>query len=258
MMKSFLKHPLVSNLDIDSPEAPSIHRRIISSKPFLLNIYQEWYQEIARHLPDHSERRVLELGSGGGHLQDMLPDIITSDVHPTGNVGIVLDGRCLPFFSETLDAIVMVDVFHHLSDVDKFFKESIRCLAEKGKIIMIEPWITLCSSVIYKHLHHEPCLPEREDWSFPATGPLSGANLALPWIVFERDRDVFFKKYSALKIKKIRADWPFVYLLSGGVSMKTLVPEGSYPLFRKMEQLLAPLMKYLAMFAIIILEKESP
>lgn len=68
-MKNSLQHPLAENLDLDSPEAPLIHRQIINSKPFLQNIYQEWYQEIIRYLPDHSERRVLELGSGGGHLQ---------------------------------------------------------------------------------------------------------------------------------------------------------------------------------------------
>lgn len=102
----------------------------------------------------------------------------------------------------------------------------------------------------------ETCLADRKSWNFPTTGPLSGANLTLPWLVFERDRNIFLEKYSSLKIKKIRPDWSFVYLLSGGVSMKTLVPERSYPLIRKMERLLSPIMKYLAMFAIIVLEKE--
>ncbi|WP_417915239.1 class I SAM-dependent methyltransferase [Candidatus Electronema sp. JM] len=255
-MKNFLQHPLAANLDLDSPDAPLIHRQIINSKPFLQNIYQEWYQEIIRNLPDHPGRNIIELGSGGGNLQNILPDIITSNIHPTGSVNIVLDGQCLPFSTASLDAIVMVDVFHHLPDVDKFFKESIRCLAEKGRIIMIEPWITTLSAVIYKHLHHEPCLPDRKSWDFPTTGPLSGANLALPWIVFERDRNLYLDRYSPLKIKTIRIDWPFVYLLSGGVSMKTLVPERSYPLVRKMERLLSPIMKHLAMFAIIVLEKE--
>lgn len=181
---------------------------------------------------------------------------MTSDIQSTENVSIVLDGGYLPFLTSSLDAIVMVDVFHHLPDVDKFLKESIRCLAEKGRIIMIEPWITAWSAGIYKHLHHEPCLPESERWDFPATGPLSGANLALPWIVFERDRNVFFDKYGSLKIKEINPDWPFVYLLSGGVSMRTLVPERSYPLCRRLERLLSPVMKHLAMFATIVLEKE--
>jgi SAM-dependent methyltransferase len=256
-MKSILKHPLAANLDLDSPDAPSIHRQIIASKPFLLNIYHEWYQVISGHLPDHSARKIIELGSGGGHLQDVLPDIITSNIHPTGNVSIVLDGQCLPFSSASLDAIVMIDVFHHLPDVDRFFKESIRCLAEKGKVIMIEPWITAWSAVIYNHLHHEPYLPDRESWDFPTTGPLSGANLALPWIVFERDRNLYLNRYSSLKIKEIKLDWPLVYLLSGGVSMRTLVPERSYPLFRRLERLLSPLMKHLAMFAVIVLEKED-
>ena len=162
-----------------------------------------------------------------------------------------------PFSKCSLDAIVMVDVFHHINDVDRFFQESIGCLTEKGRIIMVEPWITAWSALIYKYLHHEPCLPESEKWDFPDTGPLSGANLALPWIVFERDRELFLEKYSDLKINKINLDWPSVYLLSGGVSMKTLVPEWTYPFFRRTELLLKPIMKHIAMFATIVLEKES-
>jgi hypothetical protein len=37
--------------------------------------------------------------------------------------------------------------------------------------------------------------PDAADWSFPAVGPLSGANGALPWILFERDRARFEREF---------------------------------------------------------------
>ncbi|WP_446011710.1 class I SAM-dependent methyltransferase [Candidatus Electrothrix sp.] len=256
-MKNFLQHPLAKNLDLDSPDAPSVHRQIIRSKPFLKKLYNEWYQSIILHLPNHSEGKILEIGSGGGYLNTFIPNIITSDIQLTKDVHLLLDAKELPFSTCSLDAIVMVDVFHHINDVDKFLQESIRCLTENGRIIMVEPWISGWSAVIYNKLHHEPCLSKSKQWSFPDTGPLSGANLALPWIVFKRDRDLFLNKYNKLRINTINLDWPFVYLLSGGVSMKTLVPDWTYPFFRKTELLLKPVIKYIAMFATIVLEKND-
>ncbi|MCI5158090.1 MAG: class I SAM-dependent methyltransferase, partial [Candidatus Electrothrix sp. AUS1_2] len=204
----------------------------------------------------HTERKILELGSGGGCLKNIIPDIITSDVQRNKDIHLLLDAKALPFPERSLDAIVMVDVFHHINDVDKFLQESMRCLNEQGRIIMVEPWTTSWSALIYKYIHHEPCLPESKKWNFPDSGPLSGANLALPWIVFERDRALFLEKYCGLKINKINLDWPFIYLLSGGVSMKTLVPNWSYLFFRRIEMLLKPIIKHIAMFATIVLEKE--
>ena len=96
-MKNFLQHPLAENLDIDSPDAPSIHRHIIRSKPFLQKIYHEWYQSIVLQLPDHSEGKILELGSGGGYLKKMIPNIITSDIQLNKDVHLLLDAKYLPF-----------------------------------------------------------------------------------------------------------------------------------------------------------------
>ena len=50
---------------------------------------------------------------------------------------------------------------------------------------------------------------------------------------------------------------PFRYLLSGGVSLRSLVPGWSFALWRNLENLLRPWMKSLAMFALIVLVKEG-
>ena len=81
---------------------------------------------------------------------------------------------------------------------------------------MVEPWVTFWSRFVYGRLHHEPFHPESVSWSFPSSGPLSGANIAIPWIVFSRDRTQFEKEYPELQIEQVRPFLQGRYLLSGG------------------------------------------
>jgi SAM-dependent methyltransferase len=133
-------------------------------------------------------------------------------------VGIdaVLDGQILPFADNVLRAIVMTDVLHHLPQPRCFFAEATRCVQTGGVIIMIEPWVTPWSRLVYTKLHYEPFRPKTVDWGFPANGPLSGANGALPWILFEQDRARFRQEFPWLRIRSIRLMMPFRYLVSGG------------------------------------------
>ena len=120
---------------------------------------------------------------------------------------------------------------------------------------MIEPWVTAWSRFVYQHLHHEPFSPEARDWSFESTGALSGANGALPWIVFVRDRNKFEAEFPELAIEKIRPFLPFRYLVSGGISMRSLMPSFTHSAWARLEAMLEPHMSSLAMFASISLCK---
>ena len=252
-MFQFLKHPLARNIDLDSPIDSLSHAEIIKSKPFLLNLYEEWSRQIINRLPPDISGPVVEIGSGSGILRELCPDIISSDIVPKKDLAIILDAVELPFQPRSLRAIVMMDVFHHIPDVQSFLLECIRTLKAGGTIIMIEPWLTVWSRLVYRYLHHEPYVPETSTWQFPAKGPLSDANLALPWVVFKRDIHRFQTSFQELKLCEITPDWPFSYLLSGGVSMKCLVPANSYGFFRKLERV--RLLRKLSMFAIITIKK---
>jgi SAM-dependent methyltransferase len=168
---------------------------------------------------------------------------------------MVADGRALALASGSLRAIVMLDVLHHIPDVRKFFHEAARCLSPGGAVIMIEPWVSSWSKFIYTRFHHEPFQIESADWSFPEQGPLSGANGALPWIVFERDRALFEAEFPELRIEKIQPMMPFRYLVSGGVSMRSLMPRAATPFWRVMEKSLEPWMRHWAMFALVMLRR---
>jgi len=250
ILRRLLAHPLTRGVDIDDPTTTQLRRRIIQEKPFLRAIYEDWYAQLTAALPTGT---VLELGSGAGFL----PNAITSDVFLVEGIDAVMDARSLPFRASSLAATVMVDVLHHVPDVGAFFGEAVRVLRPGGRIVMIEPWVTPWSRFVYRHLHHEPFLPEAATWEFPSVGPLSGANGALPWIVFVRDRARFEREFPSLRIVSIKPMMPFIYLLSGGVSMRSFVPALTFRAFRAMERALAPLMPRLAMFAAITVERRD-
>jgi SAM-dependent methyltransferase len=250
--KAWLSHPLTRGLDLDSPSTTDLRRRIIRSKPFLRRIYVEWYGAIARALPEDI-RPVLEIGSGAGFLDEFVPNLITSDILACRNVDVVLDAAHLPFAGGSLRSIVMTNVLHHLASPRHFFTEAARCVRPGGVLVMIEPWNSTWSRFVYTHLHHEHFEPHAKQWELPRGAPLSSANGALPWMLFERDRALFEDQFPDWQVAAIRLGMPFRYLLSGGMSLRSLMPVATFPLWRGLEQLLQPWMRTWAMFAEITL-----
>jgi SAM-dependent methyltransferase len=253
-MKGLLAHPCTRDLSIDDPRTTERRRTIIRTNRFLWRIYDEWYRLISECIPEGAGG-VLELGSGGGFLTQYIPDLIASEVFPCSGIQTVLDARRLPFSSGSLKAIAMVDVLHHIPDNRAFLQEAARCLRSDGSIVMIEPWVSSWSRVIYSRLHHEPFNPDAKDWTFPATGPLSGANGALPWIIFDRDRPTFESEFRELEIQTVMPLMPFRYLVSGGVSMRQLMPEAMFSFWSKVESWFCRWPKHWPMFALVHLRR---
>jgi len=253
-LKRFLAHHLTRGLDIDDPLTTARRRDIIESKPFLKRIYQEWYETLSGQLPDGCGP-VLELGSGAGFLSVYIPRLITSEVFNCPGIQVVLDGQELPIAAESLRAIVMTDVLHHIPDPRRFFGEAARCLRVGGRIVLIEPWVSRWSRMVYTHLHHEPFQPDSKDWTIPFSGPLFGANGAMPWIIFERDREQFVRSFPQLRVELVRPFMPFRYLVSGGVSLRTLMPSVSFRLWKGLEVAMANHMRTWAMFALIVISR---
>jgi SAM-dependent methyltransferase len=254
LKRSLLAHPLTRDMDLDDPNTTRLRKRIILEKVFLHRIYREWYQNIVARLPQGSGP-VLEIGSGAGFLNEYLPQVITSDIFFCPWLRVLLDAQYLPFAEDSLRAVVMNNVLHHIQDVKSFLYEASRCVRCGGRLIMIEPWVSSWSRFVYRRLHHEPFDSETSSWKLETSGPLSSANSALPWIVFHRDQQRFRKDFPEWKILSIDYNMPFRYLLSGGVSLRSLMPAAAYPFWRSVERLLRPWMKSWAMFATIVLEK---
>jgi len=250
-----LAHPLTASLADDDPKTTELRKQIIQSKPFLKAIYKEWYERLAAEVP-RGTGGVLELGSGAGFLESYIPGLITSEVFPCPNISVVLNAQNMPMEDASLRAIVMTDVLHHMPHVRSFFSEAGRCLRSGGKILMIEPWMTPWSKFVYQRFHAEPFLPDVATWEFASSGPLSGANGALPWMVFARDQAQFQKEFPGLAIEEIRPFLPFRYLLSGGISMRSLMPGFTHGIWALLERSLDFQRDRLGMFAFISVRKK--
>ncbi|MCH7534331.1 MAG: methyltransferase domain-containing protein, partial [Bacteroidetes bacterium] len=196
----------------------------------------------------------LEIGSGGGFLKNIFPQVITSDIMEIEGVDQCFSAVDMPFGNEELDSIFMLNVLHHIPDAEAFFKEAERTLKPGGKIIMIEPANTWFSRIVYRNFHHEN-FDEKADWKFESIGPMTDANGALPWIIFTRDLHIFQEMFPKLKLINLSRHTPFRYLLTGGLSYKSLVPGWSFGIVSWIEKIGYPLNGTLAMFQTIEVEK---
>jgi len=251
----WLKLPQTRRIkDLDDPATTLLHAEIIQKKPFLKKLYIDFYKQFRKAIPDFENKVLVELGSGGGFIKEVIGNMITSDVLELPNVDRVFSAFDMPFESDGVDAFLMFDVLHHLTDPRAFFKEALRCLKVSGKIVMIEPANTLWARFIYKNFHHE-LFDTQAKWTLEETGPLSQGNGAIPWIIFSRDRKIFENEFPFLRIVGIRNHTPLRYLLSGGFTLRQLLPSFAYPLIKAIEYALSPVNDWLGMFQTIELEK---
>src|SRR5262249_45174681 len=138
------------------------HRRIWTAKPVLADVYSVWFEALLGAL-DSSHRRVLEPGAGPGFFADYArrhrPELtwISADVLAAPWNDVAADGLRMPFRTSALDAILAVDLVHHLARPGLFFAEAARVLAPGGRVSVVEPWVTPLSYPIYRWLHQEGC-----------------------------------------------------------------------------------------------------
>ena len=232
-----------------------VRRERWKSKKILKRLYHNWYRIIKNALRPGS---ILEIGGGSGNLKEFFPHVISSDVVFAPWIDAVLDAHHLPFHEKTFDNIVLFDVLHHLQDPVHFFSEAQHILKHKGRIVLMEPYISFASFFIYRFLH-----PEDLVWNINPLkkGSMDNkknyffSNQAIPSLIFERYRDQFIKYFPQFNIiKKERTDF-IIYPLSGGFHHPSLCPIFLYPAFEHMEKLLRPLNRFLAFRLFVVLEK---
>ena len=245
-------------VDLDHPSTVAIHRKIIAAKPSLQQVYRFFYRKLIQEVPKPRTGWLVELGSGAGCLKRLLPSVMTSDVVYVSGVDLCFSAEAMPFDDGSVDAFLMVDVFHHIPDTSSFLHEAERCLVPGGRLIMVEPANTAFSRFIFKYFHHESFEPD-SGWGLESTGPLSSANGALPWIVFVRDRvSRLASEHPGLSVLKAEIHSPFKYLLTGGLSFKSLVPGFAIQTVDGIfETALFPLMRWLGMFLTLVVERRD-
>ena len=254
-MLAWLKEPSLKGLQPGSPEFFRAQKAIVKNRPLLKRNYDDWYARLlrdARSAPPHGV--IVELGSGGSYLKELEPRIITSDV--VENVADrVIDARRLPFENNSVSALLLTHVFHHIPDVDAFFGEVERALVPGGVVSMIEVSHTPFARFFFRHFHHEPYAPHLREWSFAQQDSMMDSNQALSWIVFLRDRAKFQQKHPSLRIETMELMPWFTYFVSGGVTARYLIPRLLEPVLVAVEKGLGPLASTLSLYWHICLRK---
>lgn len=205
-------------------------KRTIENNPYLRSFYRDRYETFSECLSRcPREGTALELGSGAGFVKEVIPEIVTSDTLQYPGLDMRVDALNMPFESDSLRFVGMINVFHHVPDVNAMFHEWTRCVKKGGRVLIADQNRGWISRPILKYLHHEPYDDRTTRWGFETTGPLSGANGALAWMVFVRDRVRFESEFPQFKIVSVRTHTPFQYWVSGGLKRGPIVPKKWVP-----------------------------
>lgn len=256
-MSGLLAEPSLAHLKVGSPKFFARQKAIIRERPLLKWCYDDWYSRIltdVRSVP--AEGELLELGSGGSCLDETEPAFITSDV-VTDVADQVIDGRDLPFSDQSIRAIALTHVLHHIPEVERFFREADRTLVPGGVISMIEVAHTPFARFFFRNFHPEPYDDSSESWDFSQQDSMMDSNQALSWMIFVRDRKRFESLFPGLVIETTAFTPWFTYLISGGVTKRDLIPHFLVPLLKGMECLLTPLRPLLALHWHIRIRKQG-
>lgn len=239
-------------IDLDSKDALLIHKKNIQNKKWLNLVYKDFYFALMKL----AEKRgtLVELGSGGGFIKEIIPNIITSDIIAGPGIDLVFSAERIPFKNKSISTFILLNTFHHLKKTQESLKEMERCLKVGGKIVMIEPFNSLWSRLVYKSFHYEPFNIDA-GWETPGKGRITDSNNALAWIVFIRDRKKFENLFPNFRINLLNPHTPFRYLISGGLTKPQILPTFLYPLVVQIEKKIGKINKYLGMFVTIEITK---
>jgi SAM-dependent methyltransferase len=254
----FWTHSLLSGLEMGSPEWFAAQRTMLDLKPGVARCYRLWYELLLKDLdsvaPRFSKCAAVEIGSGSSFLHELRPGIITSDIVP-GAVDLVVDGRELPFADNSVRALFLTHVFHHIPDVERFLREASRVLVPSGVVSIVDETHTRFARFFFDKVHPEPYNDQAADWSFPAGHTMLDSNQALSWMVFFRDRQRFESVAPNLALEQWRYLPWFAYLMSGGVNLRSLVPRPLAGAFELADRALTPVDRFFAIHWHLTLRK---
>jgi len=190
--------------------------------------------------------RSLEIGGGSGNFKSFAPDVVSTDILPATWLDSVCDAHSLPFADGCFDNIVMFDVLHHLQRPALFFAEAARVLRPGGRMVMLEPAITLVSHVFYAKFHPE-LVNMTEDPL--AEGPVNpdcdpyDSNQGIPSLLFGNAarRSVFENRFPEFSITTTQHLALFAYPLSGGFRPWSLIPDCLVAPVTALENTIAPM-----------------
>jgi SAM-dependent methyltransferase len=248
-------------IDSEALEVLHRHRRVWEQKPVLRRIYNEEF--FARLLSSRKKDGIsIEIGSGPGFFKQLLPEVISTDLVLSKWLDVVADAQMLPFRTAGITYIFGLDTLHHLASPMKLLKEAERILVPGGRLILVEPWVTPLSYLIYRFLHQEECDLSALSWE-PREGQALrekkafDGNQAIPYLLFgPRNRSKTLGSIPSLTPLVIEPFCLLAYLLSFGFKPINFLPDALYPAVSRIERVTLPLWRRAAALRVLlVLEK---
>lgn len=235
------------------------HRQEYSRRPALQMVYEYWAGGIKDWLSEIDGLSV-ELGCGCGALSTYFPEFVKTDIFKHEWVDEVIDACAMSYKDGECANLIAVDVLHHLPSAAHFFNEVNRVLRYGGRLILLEPYISPLSYIIYRYFHHEPV--DMKARPFDNSGergmPSNRCNEGLPTLVFDRYRNEFNRRWPELKIVRMMLRDFFAYPLTGGFSGKCLLPKSWVkPLMKAEDVFVSPFGRLNAMRIFVVIEKSQ-
>ncbi len=254
-----LRDPDVRALDVDAADRIAVHGRILARKRLLREVFvsfhHRFHQLDQRFLEGDGLR--LEIGAGVAPMRLTYPDVLATDIVAGPGIDRVLDAQAMNLPDASVRVVFGQNCFHHFPQPDKFFDELVRVLVPGGGAILLEPYHGPVAAFLFKRLFSTEGYDKQfPSWETPATGPMNGANQALSYLVFERDRERFSKRHPNLAIVHQETCGNYLhYLLSGGLNFRQIVPDQARPALDAAQWLLRPVQRWLALHHIVVLRK---
>jgi len=254
-----LRDPVLDGIDVDGIDRLNIHRTILEKKRMLRVLFVEFH-----HLFRNLENRYLtgngikvELGAGVSPMRDTYPEVLATDIVAASHLDKIINAECMEFADSSVKVVYGQNCFHHFPHPELFFQELDRVLVPGGGAILLEPYYGFFASMVYKRLFQTEGFDKLEkSWETPMEGPMNGANQALSYIIFVRDRKLFESKFPDLEIvyEKTTGNY-FKYLLSGGLNFRQLLPDVFTGLITVVEKLVSPFNKWIALHHVVVIKK---
>jgi len=216
-------------------------------------LYEEWYKLTSKQLSMVNGINI-ELGCGASFIDQFIKNIKKTDVFLNSNTDFKLDANDIgEKFQNKISNLILINVFHHISNPELFLKSAEKSLLSGGRIIMIEPSNNLWSRLVFKAIGHEKFDTNQISWEFESKDPLLDSNQALSWIIFNRDYKKFKTLFPMFSLIKKRSLMPLSYLISGGHTFNTKIGKFIIELVRKIERKFFD--KHFGIFDILCIEK---
>lgn len=260
-LADLLRDPSVKNVDVDGSDRLSVHSRMLTQKPMLKEVFTEFHHMFNRldnkYLSGTCAR--VEIGAGVAPIRDSYRDVLATDIIPGPGLDSVLDAENMHFPDGSVRVLFGQNCFHHFPHPTRFFEEVERVVEPGGGVILLEPFHGPFATFLFRRMFRTEGYDKNySSWETPATGPMNGANQALSYIVFERDRAEFERSFPRLRIVHQETCGNYLkYIFSGGLNFRQLWPNWATPLLSLIQTLLSPLNRWMALHHVVVIRKEA-